>query len=447
MLFLLVFFIPFTGMKGLPAMGEMKGEFHVYPAILMVFLGVLYTILKLPKLNRSFLLMLIPFAVVVLGIFANYSNIISQPEFKYSDGLSRLFSQSTVLVFYLLVTYSLLVVFKKDSVETIVNVCISAIFSSFYVLSAYCIFEIPYVIGFDFTNPLLDMYSNVFRAEEYREYLRRLRGLSFEAPSLANYLSIVVVATIYRARHSGKKYWLLYLWIAVLISLSYSRTAILTIIIITLAYALFYGLTKSIKTRAFYFLISIFLFISIVLLDLSSGGNGTEYLISKIKSISIDTTDDYHLASNLGRWGSQYAAVAIGLDNWIFGVGIGQSGFYLPSYYPDWAFGSFQVRNWSNSLDPLWPPIFSIYTRIFSELGSIGLALFMTFNVVLILKLKSIITQSKNVQDKYLAVLLLSLMVLSLILFAQFGSFRLLIYWISIFLAMKLISEQRMRNE
>ena len=51
-LYVCVFFIPFTGVKGFAFFGELKGEAHIYSLFLFVFLGAI----SLAKSNSRFLI-------------------------------------------------------------------------------------------------------------------------------------------------------------------------------------------------------------------------------------------------------------------------------------------------------------------------------------------------------------------------------------------------------
>lgn len=444
-LYVCVFFIPFTGVKGFAFFGELKGEAHIYSLFLFVFLGAI----SLAKSNSKFLIdryfvFVFLFATwAMLVFFLDLSDIASRSNFKGDSPEGRFFTQFLVLFVYSLFSYFLYLLVKNKGAQGVYNVVESAVFLSFLVCSVYCVIEMPYVVGYDFTKPFLDWYGAIFRSEEHFDYLRRMRSVSFEAPSFGMFLPIVFGFVIFSKRYSVFVKSVFVFWILSLVYFSSSRSA-LVLIFLEVSFFLFVSFF-SYNAQGKILASSIITFSLILLLcvDALVGSPVFDFVYSKALSVSINTDDEYHLASNLGRWGSQVAAIQIMLDNFWWGVGLGQSGFMLPSYYPDWAFLSFQVRNWSNPSDPLWPPVFSLYTRIGSELGVIGLLVFLYFNLKLLFELLSLYLRKKDEGEKRLAFSVALLFFVALFSFAQFGSFRFVFYWIMLALSVGTVRELR----
>lgn len=427
LLFLVIFLIPFTGLKGGAFLGEISGEGHIYPMLLCTLLGLVYFNSNLPKINVAVLYILSIFFFVLFISFLSIHSIYEQEYFKNTNGIRRLITQSFVLLIYTLfscsVYFHLISVGKRKVMGTLFN----ASRASFLLVIAFSLIEAPYVLGSDVTKPLLDMYSKAIRADEYFDYLRRMRSVAYEAPSLAMFLPLPLIM-IFTSKNSNraKKITTLFI-IVILIILTFSRTALVVVMILLLLYLYLKMIKLNIGSKVLayttHFLILIFLFCIDALLNLGV----IDSLVTKVSSLAIDTADDYHLASNLGRWGAQVAALNIGFDNLILGVGLGQSGFYLPYYYPDWAFGSFQVRNWADPSDPLWPPVFSLYTRIFSELGIVAISTVIVFTFYTLKKLRKAFIKSSN--HTYELFLIMSF-VYCVLIFAQFASFRFVYFWV-----------------
>lgn len=437
--------IPFTGMKGIGFLGEIKGEWHIYPMLLFVFFSGYLALFNARTINRKIILIISILVYLLTYFLFNFNSITEQLEFKGSTGVSRYLTQSFVLIIYLLFTV-LVLNSRFITSSDIIKYISKGVSISFSIVLVFSLIEIPYVVGLDFTKPIINIYSDVFRDLEYYDYLRRMRGVSFEAPSFAMYLPIVYIYSLFYFHENKIKSIFMISAVIIFTALTFSRTALVVLFIVSIV-SLY---LKQLKFGKTFKLIACMLFGLILFfayyIDVYSGGVVSTLFSDRIESMSIDTSDDYHLASNLGRWGSQYAAISIGLDSPLFGVGIGQSGFYLPYHYPSWAFDSFQVRNWSNSLYPLWPPVFSLYTRLISEFGFVGLSVFLYFNVSLLLKLRRIIFQEKGEISSNAKFAFLSLF-MSLIIFAQFGSFRYVYYWISLALSIIIIREKRLNYE
>jgi hypothetical protein len=420
--------IPFTGLKGIPFLGELAGEGHLTPTFVCVGIGFIYFFYDLPKLRKGYVFLLLPFFVsATISLFSIY-NITAQDVFKGSTGEGRLFTQSFVLLLYSLFSCSVFLYLNRVGREKVLYIITYSTWWSFLVVIAFALIEAPYVLGLDFTKPFLDLYSAFFRADEYYDYLRRMRSISYEAPSLAMFLPLPLIV-VYTLGNSGfKKKFFSFSMVVIIIILTFSRTAIVVFFVLLITYLYFYSIKQNMVNRFFIYLNCVFFLGFIIAVDSLFEMGITSQILEKVMSMAIDTSDEYHLASNLGRWGAQVAALNIGLDNLLLGVGLGQSGFHLPSYYPDWAFGSFQVRNWASPIDPLWPPVFSFYVRVFSELGVIAVGLLLYFIIQTLIWLRRSFIINTESRDEILFMLLS--LVYCAVIFGQFASFRFVFFWV-----------------
>ena len=118
----------------------------------------------------------------------------------------------------------------------------------------------------------------------------------------------------------------------------------------------------------------------------------SEYEVSSIVS---SVTDSENL-SNIARSSMQNAAIKIGIDNPIFGVGLGQFAFNFSDYISENSLRSHEVQVWLDESNPTWPPVHSLYHRIVAETGFVGLILYFLFFFIICLKLLIKIIKSKH---------------------------------------------------
>ena len=143
--------------------------------------------------------------------------------------------------------------------------------------------------------------------------------------------------------------------------------------------------------------------------------------------------------SNISRWGTQLASYRIWKEHPIFGVGFSQQGFYLKGFYHKKDYkNSYEIRFWSDTNHPTWPPGFSIYTRLLAETGFIGLIIFLIFLMTLLSYSYRSLKMIYNPELKILALVLFVCNVSFIINYMQFDSFRLVSFWITTALTLTL---------
>jgi O-antigen ligase len=148
--------------------------------------------------------------------------------------------------------------------------------------------------------------------------------------------------------------------------------------------------------------------------------------------------------SNIARFGAQLAGYQMALDHPVFGVGLGQYGFRVADYIPDWALVSEEIRKWISPTEgTAWAPVHNIYVRIASEGGFIGLLLWISMwgSVLLgcIRKYRSNTVASG--QPDYLGLALVVSIVGVLLSGFNADSFRFFGYWLSLGAAWAYISQ------
>ncbi len=83
--------------------------------------------------------------------------------------------------------------------------------------------------------------------------------------------------------------------------------------------------------------------------------------------------------SNLSRFGTMAIQIDIFFNYPIFGVGIGQYPFSVPSHMLSWA-ETWEFKRWVSDPDASFFPSFSIYTRMAAELGIVGYGIWTAFS-------------------------------------------------------------------
>lgn len=143
-------------------------------------------------------------------------------------------------------------------------------------------------------------------------------------------------------------------------------------------------------------------------------------------------------ASNTIRAVSQNAALRLGLQNPVFGIGLGQFGFYLPEFIIERIreIEDSEVRNTiqkfiRNSPSSPWPPTYSLFMRILAELGFIGLGIWLLIWITIIAQFYRHIVQKDNHVNLFMVSLLTCTIGMIVVMFSH-DSFRYSGYWITL---------------
>lgn len=362
--------------------GELSGEGAFYAALLAVIVGSVSLISAKCTAIRSVNFVSVALIFFLLGSilfsFASATDIVDN-YYKGRSGLNKLAKQLTVLFFCVIFTFISMKAFRTRYEQSFldwvgISVVIPFLVGFVQVLGIFCKVDVAQELSIQIYN-FISLPSDIF--------YWRVRGVSGEASWFGLWV-IFVLPWLYvnyqAARKSKSTYCLLLIFLSyLLIFFSYSRTAILIGFIVTLVYVVIVKNATQVffSARPFYILrtfgfssLNVFIFLILFISYLS-------FQTDNIFSLDVDSTFGL---SNLARFGSQYAAFNIGIDNIVFGVGLGQFGFHAPAYYPDFSLISDEIGIWSDSTaGTAWPPAHSLYARIFSELGLLGLFLWLVF--------------------------------------------------------------------
>lgn len=425
--------IPFTSTKAFLPLGELKNDIAIQ---ITLFGFCIYFINQLSEKKIFFPIEPIYKWLYVFLVWIMISSLANFPEisssiFKGKAGIGRVISQSGIFIvfsFFCVKYFSFNIKFYSN--EELLNRLNNIILIVFYATSIYAFTEICYGInGISIFGPIYDFFNVIIFKESSQSWnFGRISGVTQEPPFLAMYLVFVSPWIFYQILL--QKSYLKYIPLLILFITMYyagSRTALL---INTFQFVLFLILSfynKKLKIKVLeIFLIGTILISSI---GIAFGYKIFESATKFAKSLTDNKKENIHNVSNITRWGTQKAALKIFYENKLFGVGIGQQGYYLiKNYDPEDVKLSWELRENIDPKGKFWPPGFSMLTRLLSETGLIGAFLFFGFNIhILYLMYKKYKNEMNS--DGTITIIILTALCGYFINFFQFDSFRLLGYW------------------
>lgn len=444
--FLGIFFIPFSSFNGIDGLGEYKKEpaalFFITAFVLMIIGAVKTKKINIPYRNLMFQLVMLLIGWFLFSTLVNAGNI-SEYYFKQTSGSKRFMRQFISLllssVVFLLVYYN---TFRYYDSVALFRKIRRVMTYSLIVVTAYAILEtaiiklgffpaysvLYYFEYFPFTNVSLD--SN----------LGRISSVTFEPPALATYIfSIAGWMFSYIMTEKGPFRYVPALVVIVLAFLSGSRAGLVVIVVQILAF-----IFLLMKKRRFHAVLikillaamGLLLFIGIV-----KGRTIAEYLIEKTASITV--TEGSHAVSNKSRYGIQYALFQVFVENPLIGVGYGQQTYEAMHHYPKWATNdNWEFRHkYLNEDVRNFPPGYNIYARILAESGIIGMLIFVSLLVLILMTTLRLIRL--NNRDM---ICLMAIFVTMLGLYFNWlktDTFRLFGFWINLAILIKIMGRTK----
>lgn len=366
---------PFSAIPGISLLGELQHELSAYfflTSLTLATFPLLKTFLHHQKVPLPYALPQITLftgVIIALSFLINFPDIMNN-SFRGRTGINKFITSSLVL-FYGLSLSCLAYALVNGRWKTLI---LRPIAISAGLCAAFSLFEVAswHINGLKSAYAFLS--SLVHAGYGWDVIGNRLRSVSFEPPSFANYAGFAWpwiyagVATEVR----GKKILYLALLAALtgMIFLSASRTGfillagnVLTIFFLRTVY-LPYGKTDERLVRLATFALACATAVALALFYLN-----IEHVVHKA------VMDDN--VSNISRAASNAAALSMFKDNPFFGLGFGQYAFYLNRYMPFWGYYSWEILAWTTNPESAWPPVFSAYARFGAELGSLGLAMWL----------------------------------------------------------------------
>lgn len=412
-LFIVSFALPFNSLPlKFSKLGHLSSAGAFYPLFMLVAMYCLQIIRRIITRKQIVIKnnLLVGFVTIFLTyilfvLIYNLDNI-SQNEHMGVLGLTRFYVSYRLLLFGFLVMFAIAsTVISIEHFQRIVRI-ISI------VMTLFILFAIFQFIAYEYKGIFLDIYR-IIGSYIYPEGLlewaleRRhaLHSVTQEPSFLAMYLSVMTPFIItHSIKH--KRYVLLSL-ITIVIIMSKSRTAY---VIYTFELFLFFYFLKYYLIKLKY-LLSASLLLAIFILIIFMTPLSTVFL----------SLIDMENSSNAARYAAAYSSLMVWWNNNIlFGVGLGQTGFYSIQHLPDWGYLTGDIVDTING--ERWPPIHNLLVRLLVETGLIGIMLFFAIYMYLIYQTYRIVSfkYRKNFEADLLGyAVIISLIASFLIMFNQ----------------------------
>ena len=367
--------IPFILSIGISSFGGVGLDGSFYP----LFIGTLLwgggfffqRTIKVPKTSSFFMLCLFLMVSFASGIVNFFS--LSHIQFQGIFGVNRFIIQWLALLFYFIValyTYNVC----RSSIREPLCFLEKMILLSFVIPMIYSFFELMRFMGGDWSTVVLAQMDSLFRAND--SFYPRMRSVASEPSAFGMYSAVLFPWLLTAVLNAvGARRFVLsgvLLYFLGLAFLTASRTTYVILGVEGLLYALLFRMDL-VRNRSLIF-------------GLFVGGGAflTAIILGAEREINVDVLaiyqslffdDGIHDLSNVARYGSTISALHIWRDFPVLGCGLGGYGFYAADYYPNWAWQSIEIVNWSlnTPYGAGWPPVHNIYARILAEMGAIGL--------------------------------------------------------------------------
>ncbi len=379
-----IFLIPFTNFQGMQILKEYAKESAIYPWLLGGILLFLFSLFKKKTFYfpYKYSLILIVFAFIIWSLLSYTLNIESIQDhfFKFRTGNSRFFSQLiSLIISSVFLIYFFWNTIRSWSLEQVFFTIRKTITYSFIFVFLYGLLELLVINSqHDFIRKIVLAFNYLPFINKETFYFNRLSSVAFEVPSLGNYL-IFVAGWMLSYIFTEKNKWLgsiPAILVLVLVVKSGARAATVIVFFqffVFLVIYYFYFLNSKIVKK----IVRIGI-ISAATLCVVFSADIVQKINNKLNFFTVENN-----ISNQSRYGMQYATLQVFKEHYLIGVGLGQNTFHKRDHYPNWAIkDNFEFSKWYlNENVPDFPPDFNIYTRLLAELGIIGCAIFIFFQV------------------------------------------------------------------
>ncbi|EDS78666.1 O-Antigen Polymerase family [Clostridium botulinum C str. Eklund] len=427
---LTIVMIPFNSLPYMKNIfGELSGEGAFYPLLIIssiVAIRMLYNGKIRIRKNKVFTVLFILFIWIIISGMMNME-FISKNYTKGRSGISKYVMQLLVYVFGMITTYISYYVVKNSNIS--LEKIRRYVIISFYIVGFYSIFEIMRFLNINIGTILISKIDCIIRNTTsgyvFGEY-DRLRSVCAEASWFSMYAAFVFpwIFTCLFDKKNKIKYVFICGYFIVMILFTKSRSGYVIIASELLIMSIFILKSRSKKINKS-IIVGVILFGSILLVPIINYAN-TKNGINIVRV--VQSLRDRDNLSNIARYGCQKSSLNMGFHNPIFGVGLGQYGFYMPKYIDRECYDkSWEIRQWVNPQENTpWPPVHSLYFRIIGELGIIGFIIWIYLCGYI---LNSLYRIYKNNNEPLLLALFVSYLG-TLLSFLNIDSFRFLPIWI-----------------
>jgi len=435
--------MPFNSWDGIPFLGEYYRDSCVLFFIAAFLILLFKKKIKLPFHSPIFYILVIFFLWALLSTALNIETV-SQYYFKQTSGTTRFIRQFLSLIiaaFILPITFYNC--FLNFETEKLLYKIRRVIYYSFIIVIIYSIVEVL-IVKFNLQflkKPVLNLFD-YFPFVDAKTDLRlgRISSVTFEPPALGTYL-ITIFSWMCSYIITSKSYYKHIPSIAVILLAFISGSRAAFFIILIQAIIFIAVISQSQQYSKLFTKIIVALSITISTGLIISAPKIISYLDNEIQSFKLDNAD--HSLSNKSRFGIQYAMYEVFLENPIIGVGYGQQAFESRSKYPSWA----KRNNWEfrlkylNQNNKRFPPGYNLYLRLASEVGIVGVGIFLLFiSYILIWCYNNI-----NSKNNLLGIIIFVSIVGFLLNWLKMDTFRIYGFWIC--LALIFTSTKPIKNE
>ena len=435
--------MPFNSWDGIPFLGEYYRDSCVLFFIAAFLILLFKKKIKLPFHSPIFYILVIFFLWALLSTALN-TETVSQYYFKQTSGTTRFIRQFLSLIiaaFILPITFYNC--FLNFETEKLLYKIRRVIYYSFIIVIIYSIVEVL-IVKFNLQflkKPVLNLFD-YFPFVDAKTDLRlgRISSVTFEPPALGTYL-ITIFSWMCSYIITSKSYYKHIPSIAVILLAFISGSRAAFFIILIQAIIFIAVISQSQQYSKLFTKIIVALSITISTGLIISAPKIISYLDNEIQSFKLDNAD--HSLSNKSRFGIQYAMYEVFLENPIIGVGYGQQAFESRSKYPSWA----KRNNWEfrlkylNQNNKRFPPGYNLYLRLASEVGIVGVGIFLlSISYILIWCYNNI-----NSKNNLLGIIIFISIVGFLLNWLKMDTFRIYGFWIC--LALIFTSTKPIKNE
>ena len=375
--------IPFSGVVGLGFLGELQNNLSTYFFIAAIVSGAQFFatssgILRaqgqeIPSTKLLAGIMLAVTIVIAVSFFVNAGSILT--NVSHGRHAIEKFVSSFVLILYSFMLAYLTFFIAGHGWERAIRkpIAISAL-----LCVAFSVFEILSPLGiatgvYAFLDGIV--HGGLTPPGYAKGWDPRIRSLAFEPPDFGNYAGFAWpwlmagwVSSHGRARYGYAVVWV---FLTALVLYSGARTGLVLMagvafVLAVLRYGYLppkpYKKGKS-KSRV----LTVFLTCLVLAAVLFCAANLQQYETDVIAGSSV---------SDLSRLASIEAAFNMFRDKPVFGLGLGQYGFYFDKYLPRWGHSSYEIANWlAHKPEQGWPASYLVYARLAAELGLAGLVM------------------------------------------------------------------------
>lgn len=441
--FLGIFFIPFNEFEGWPLLGEYSDEAATYFFLIGFILVIIESILKgriSVQYKNSLSVLLILFILwSAVSTLLNFGTV-SENMFKGISGINRYFRQNVSLLMSALVfTIFFWNVIKNFSVYKIFILIRRFLLYSLIIVSIYGFIEIAIVFfNMYFLLPVLESFDILpfVNTKLHIGHRIGISSITFEVPALGTYLLTIFPWMVSYLLTSKKIFrFIPTICILILLFFSDSRSALIIILIQLIALVFLFIYDPKYRVQTLKFLIYTVVLATIGMLIQSDQIIETTKEKADRINFSKNLTEN---VSNKSRFGMQYAAIQVFKENPVTGVGLGQLAYHSRHHYPYWSTNNnyeFDLFYKNENLKS-FPPNYNFYIRVLSELGIIGLFIWLSI-IFLSLYYSLLFWKLSNSKYRFIGVILLLSFIGISINWLQVDHFKQYGFWICLTLLIK----------